>query len=145
MLEGERDVGLTAEDEPLQRVATGVGGVDGAGELGEPLLDHGHQQLGAVGEVQVQRGRRHTDRCGHPTDSHAVRVAGFVEQRGGGGDELVAQGLALTARAAGAPSRSGVDSRGHCLNTVHEHRSLVRPLDDPPDQSPRRDSHGHLH
>jgi hypothetical protein len=89
MGEGELDVRLAPGQESIERFAARIGVVDRAPELGEPLLDHRHHQLVAVGEVQVDRGRRDADLGGHAADRELVRVASAVEERGRRPDELV--------------------------------------------------------
>ena len=64
-------------------------------------LADGEHQVVAVGEVQVDRRRRHPDRSGDGPDRQRGLVVGLDEDALRGGQDLVAQMLSLTPAGAG--------------------------------------------
>ena len=90
--EAEADIGLAAAAQRLQRVGgAGLGGGHLGVELAELLLADGEDELGLVGEVQVDRGRGDADGLGHGADGDRLLVARLDQQAGGRGQDLLAQ------------------------------------------------------
>jgi len=112
----EVDVGPALPPERLQRVlAAGRRFLEGPVELGEVLLADGEDQVGLVGEMQVDRRWGHADGVGHRPDRDRLLVACFPQEPFRGGEDLLPQLPPLAAGRPTSPSYSGVGDKniGH--------------------------------
>ena len=78
-------------------------------QFAEDVNDDSVEEVGLVGEVQVDRRRGDADGFGYGADRDVVHTAGLRHQLLGRGDDLGTQLLAATAR--GAATASGLAGR----------------------------------
>ena len=104
-LQAEADVRLGSSLERAGRVGRGgARGFEHRVEDRELAVTDREQQVRLVGEVQVDRRRRHPDRVGDRADRDGVLVAGLHEQQLGRDEDLLAKQLAVTPAGAGSGS-----------------------------------------
>lgn len=117
-LVGEAQVGGAAGPQPIQRVGLALPGLrEGLAELAEAVVDDGVDDGLAAGEVLVDGRGGDADPPGDLSQGDGLLAAGFLDEGGGGGDDVGAEPAAFAAP---------VGLAGRCLGHGY-HLTYVRP------------------